>query len=82
MSNKKKEIKKSFKLCKDCVHLWICNPQNCGNMQDTDATTCSNYETVYDFIRRVKPLLKDFKEFEDSKFEGFIINSDSVLPHN
>lgn len=51
-----KKKKDPAKVCGDCIHFYACRAQNCGNMARTDATCCGNYETVYDFLDRVKPL--------------------------
>lgn len=34
------------RICGDCIHEYACNARNPGNMHNTDARNCANYETV------------------------------------
>lgn len=59
--------KRPKRLCYDCIHLSACSAQTVANMMNTDATNCYNYETVYDFLDRFKPLWKGLSEMEKVK---------------
>lgn len=39
---------KPLRMCADCVHEFACQMWNIGNLHNTDATNCINYETVKD----------------------------------
>lgn len=34
------------KTCGECIHEYACAMWNVGNLHNTDATHCTNYETV------------------------------------
>lgn len=42
---KHKDIK-PIRVCGDCIHECACAMWNIGNLHNTDATHCINYETV------------------------------------
>lgn len=40
--------KKQKKTCSECIHEYACSMWTLGNLHNTDATHCVNYETVKD----------------------------------
>ena len=40
--------KKKARTCGECSHEFACAMWNVGNLRNTDATNCTNYETVRD----------------------------------
>ena len=52
----KKENKKA-RTCGECIHEFACAMWNVGNLRNTDATHCTNYETASEFVTYfVQPL--------------------------
>jgi hypothetical protein len=37
--------KKPERVCGDCIHVYACSSHCFGNLMDTDATHCVNWET-------------------------------------
>ena len=44
----KRNDTKPKKTCGECIHEYACAMWNVGSLQNTDATHCTNYETVKD----------------------------------
>ena len=42
----KKRPTQPKRICGDCIHEYACSMWNRGNLHNTDATNCTNYETA------------------------------------
>lgn len=49
----KKQPQKPKRTCGMCIHEWACAAQICGNLHNTDAWNCVNFETVKSFCDRM-----------------------------
>ena len=59
---KKKQQPKPTRTCGQCIHEYACGMWNVGNLRNTDATHCTNYETLSDIENMLKAIEKEGAE--------------------
>lgn len=63
---KRKQNKKDFRKCAECIHEYACAMWNVGNIHNMDATHCINYETVKDSSAYLCGRLDERKEWRNN----------------
>ena len=65
----KKKTPKPHRVCGECYHEYACfyAMGGCGNLTNTDATNCVNYETLTDILKKYAEIFGYRKEGADNE---------------